>query len=56
MLRVTGLLVGLLLVLMSIPFPALAEKRIALVIGNGAYVNVPKLPNLTNDWVLRARS
>jgi hypothetical protein len=49
MLRVTGLLVGLLLVLMSISFPALAEKRIALVIGNGAYVNVPRLPNPTND-------
>jgi formylglycine-generating enzyme required for sulfatase activity/uncharacterized caspase-like protein len=55
MLRVTGemrrrcLLAGLLLVLMSIPFPALAEKRIALVIGNSAYVKVPRLPNPTND-------
>jgi uncharacterized caspase-like protein len=47
--RITGLLVGLLSVLMSIPFPALAEKRIALVIGNGAYVKVPRLPNPTND-------
>jgi hypothetical protein len=28
---------------------AQAEKRIALVIGNGAYKNVPKLPNPTND-------
>jgi hypothetical protein len=28
---------------------AQAEKRIALVIGNGAYVKVPKLPNPTND-------
>jgi len=26
-----------------------AEKRIALVIGNGAYKNVPKLPNPPND-------
>src|SRR5215470_6512045 len=43
------LLAGLLLVLLSIPFPALADKRIALVIGNGAYVKVPKLPNPTND-------
>src|SRR5262249_13546277 len=43
------LLVGLLLALMSIPFPAFANKRIALVIGNGAYVKVPKLPNPTND-------
>ena len=49
MLRVAGLLVELLLVLTSFPFPALAEKRIALVIGNGAYVKVPKLPNPTND-------
>src|SRR5262249_46494468 len=43
------LLVGLLLALMSIPFPAFADKRIALVIGNGAYVKVPRLPNPTND-------
>ena len=26
-----------------------AEKRVALVIGNGAYQNVPRLPNPTND-------
>ena len=26
-----------------------AEKRVALVIGNGAYANVPKLNNATND-------
>jgi uncharacterized caspase-like protein len=29
--------------------PALAEKRVALVIGNGAYQNVPRLPNPVND-------
>ncbi|HKU09194.1 MAG TPA: caspase family protein [Bradyrhizobium sp.] len=29
--------------------PALAEKRVALVIGNAAYQNVPKLPNPVND-------
>jgi len=46
---VTRLVIGLSLALMSIPFPALAEKRIVLVIGNGAYVKVPKLPNPTND-------
>ena len=28
---------------------ASAEKRVALVIGNGAYKNVPKLPNPSND-------
>src|SRR5215470_1783598 len=43
------LLAGLLLVLLSIPFPVFAEKRVALVIGNGAYVKVPRLPNPTND-------
>jgi uncharacterized caspase-like protein len=29
--------------------PALAQKRVALVIGNGAYQKVPTLPNPTND-------
>lgn len=29
--------------------PALADKRVALVIGNGAYVYAPKLPNPKND-------
>src|SRR5262245_15841878 len=29
--------------------PALAEKRVALVIGNGAYQNAPKLTNPVND-------
>jgi Caspase domain len=29
--------------------PAAADKRVALVIGNGAYRNVPVLPNPTND-------
>src|SRR5262245_22182437 len=29
--------------------PALAEVRVALVIGNGAYQNAPRLPNPTND-------
>jgi uncharacterized caspase-like protein len=29
--------------------PAQAEKRVALVIGNGAYKSVPALPNPTND-------
>jgi hypothetical protein len=28
---------------------ACADTRVALVIGNGAYVNVPRLPNPTND-------
>ena len=29
--------------------PAAADKRVALIIGNGAYENVPHLPNPTND-------
>ena len=29
--------------------PAFAEKRVALVIGNGVYQNVPRLPNPVND-------
>jgi uncharacterized caspase-like protein len=29
--------------------PALADKRVALVIGNGAYRNAPRLPNPAND-------
>ena len=29
--------------------PALAEKRVALVIGNGAYAYAPRLPNPPHD-------
>ncbi|MBV9456425.1 MAG: peptidase, partial [Bradyrhizobium sp.] len=28
---------------------ALADKRVAFVVGNGAYKNVPQLPNPTMD-------
>src|SRR5438046_910669 len=34
--------------------PALADKRVALVIGNSAYVNVPRLTNPVNDARLMA--
>jgi hypothetical protein len=34
--------------------PALAEKRVALMIGNSAYQNVAKLPNPANDATLMA--
>ena len=34
--------------------PAIAEKRIALVVGNSAYQNVPRLDNPRNDAVLMA--
>jgi hypothetical protein len=36
--------------------PALAGKRVALVIGNSAYQNVPRLDNPTNDARLIART
>ena len=35
--------------LLSIIAPAAAEKRVALVIGNSAYENVPRLANPSND-------
>jgi hypothetical protein len=35
--------------LLLVAEPALAEKRVALVIGNAAYQNVPRLPNPVND-------
>jgi uncharacterized caspase-like protein len=34
--------------------PALADKRVALVLGNGAYQNVPQLPNPVNDSAMIA--
>ena len=39
----------MLLALCLYALPALAERRVALVIGNGAYVNAPVLPNPAND-------
>jgi len=36
-------------VLGSLPAPSSAETRVALVIGNGAYQNAPRLPNPKND-------
>lgn len=46
--RFAGLVVAILLLGLSLP--ALAdEKRVALIIGNGAYQNAPKLKNPVND-------
>lgn len=42
-------LIALGVVLLTCAGPAGAETRVALVIGNGAYRNVPALPNPTND-------
>jgi hypothetical protein len=51
------LLVGLLLVLMWAPFPAFAEKRLALLIGNEAYASeVGRLANPHNDVALLERA
>ena len=36
--------------------PALAETRVALVIGNSAFQNVPLLPNPKNDAKLKAET
>jgi hypothetical protein len=40
---------GLLCLFFVLPSAASAEKRVALVIGNGAYTKVPKLENPKND-------
>ena len=47
--RVVGAIARALLALAFAGEPALADKRIALVIGNSAYRNVAKLPNPIND-------
>lgn len=39
----------LFLLIWALPITAQAEKRVALVIGNSVYNNVPKLPNPSND-------
>ena len=35
--------------LLMLPLPAFAQKRVALVIGNGAYQHVARLPNPSKD-------
>src|SRR6202140_750775 len=40
--------------LLVVSQPALAEKRVALVLGNSAYQNVPQLPNPVNDGAVIA--
>jgi hypothetical protein len=45
-----------LLALQAFAAPAAAEKRIALVIGNAAYQNVPRLDNPRNDAALLAET
>ena len=45
---------GLLPLLLLAAAPALAEKRVALVIGNSAYLNIPRLANPASDARLMA--
>src|SRR4030081_642632 len=54
MIRRLLLLVATAFVVAIIAFPALADKRIALVIGNSAYRNIPRLDNPNNDASLMA--
>jgi uncharacterized caspase-like protein len=44
-----GIFAALLILAVAHPTSASAERRVALVIGNSAYQNVPKLPNPAND-------
>jgi hypothetical protein len=47
--RKAALVVTALLSLFCAGNPALAEKRVALVIGNSAYQNAPEMPNPASD-------
>ncbi|MEP6841573.1 MAG: caspase family protein, partial [Bradyrhizobium sp.] len=40
---------GVMAALMALAAPAQAEKRVALVVGNNDYRNVPKLQKAVND-------
>jgi uncharacterized caspase-like protein len=51
--RVTGLACAVLLICLGV-MPSKAEKRVALVIGNSAYREVPPLANPANDAKLVA--
>src|SRR4051794_33749072 len=48
------IVVGALLALMGAAAPAVAETRVALVIGNGAYKHLTRLPNPAGDAELMA--
>ena len=51
-LKLRGILLAAALLLVC--QPAFAEKRVALVLGNSAYQNVPALPNPANDGAVIA--
>lgn len=48
-LRFLGIAVAAVALVVGFVSPSLAESRIALVIGNGAYRNIPRLPNPPKD-------
>jgi len=52
--RRIGSLLSLLLLLMVNAFPARAEVRVALVVGNASYRNVPSVANSASDAKLMA--
>jgi hypothetical protein len=47
---------GFSLIFLSFTSSALAEKRVALVVGNSAYQNVTRLDNTRNDAALMAET
>ncbi|MFX8489275.1 caspase family protein, partial [Acinetobacter baumannii] len=47
--RIRTLLTGLVALTVLFAAPAYAEKRVALVIGNNDYRNVPRLQKAVND-------
>ena len=54
MIRRAMLLIATAFAVVIIAFPALADRRVALVIGNSAYKNVSRLENPRNDAMLMA--
>src|SRR5215469_14127985 len=56
MTEMRGQLISLVLLMLGLASPALAEKRVALVIGNSTYRNVTPLDNPANDAALMAQT
>jgi carboxyl-terminal processing protease len=48
------LMLAITIVIATVSFPVFADKRVALVVGNSAYQNVPRLDNPRNDALLMA--
>ena len=54
--RAAGLSLVAVLLVLKMHFAAAQDRRVALVVGNGAYRNVPQLTNPANDARLMART